>query len=300
MLKKILLPAIVGIAALLLLLTFRPGQAQQDSATYFPQSGHYVDEPFLTFFQENGGLQVWGPPLTEAFEDSGRLVQYFERGRIECAPQGQEEPCEPSFSDLGELLGHQTPRTAPVPEPMLRDELCRYFPETGHNVCFAFLEYYLSQGGPEVLGPPISELVVEPGVIVQYFSRARIEWRVDAPVDEAMSVGALGHEHFLARGLDTALLAAAESPGVTAATTPLISVGGYVRVVNTEGTGLRMRAGAGLNLATIETLEDGDLLRVLAGPENADGFAWWQLDHDGAVGWCASEWLEPVAGPGTP
>jgi hypothetical protein len=300
MLKKILLPTVVSIAALLLLLTFRPGQAQQDSARYFPQSGHYVDEPFLSFFQENGGLQVWGPPLTEAFEDSGRLVQYFERGRIECTLQGQEEPCEPSFSPLGELLGHQTPRVAPVPEPMLRDELCRYFPETGHNVCFTFLDYYLAQGGPDVLGPPISELVVEPGVIVQYFSRARIEWHVEAGVDGAMGLGALGHEHFLARGLDPALLAAAESPGVAATTTPLISVGGYVRVVNTEGTGLRMRAGAGLNLATIETLQDGDLLRVVAGPENADGFAWWQLDHDGVVGWCASEWLEPVAGPGTP
>jgi hypothetical protein len=87
---------------------------------------------------------------------------------------------------------------------------------------------------------------------------------------------------------------------VTPAATSLISVGGYVRVVNTESTGLRMRVGAGLTHATIDTLQDGDRLRVVGGPENADGFVWWQLEHDGALGWCASEWLEPVAESGTP
>jgi len=299
MLKKILLATIACLAVILLLVAVHPGLAQQDAATYFPESGRYVDEPFLTLFQDTGGLQLWGPPITEAFEDDGRLVQYFERGRIECAA-GDQGTCEPSFSPLGQLLGRQMPRVASVPEPMIRDALCRYFPETGHNVCFSFLTYYLAQGGPEILGPPISELIVEQGVISQYFSRARIEWHVDAPVDEAMTLGALGYEHFLARGLDLSLLTAAEPSVTTATTTPLISVGGYVRVVDTESTGLRMRDSAGLTYPTIETLQDGDQLRVVGGPENADGFVWWQLEHDGAVGWCASEWLEPMTKPDTP
>jgi hypothetical protein len=296
MVNKILLPTVAGMAVILLLLTFHAGQAQQDAATFFPESEHFVDEPFLSLFQETGGLQVWGPPLTEAFDDNGRLVQYFERGRIECVMQ-ETDTCQPSFSPLAQLLGHQSPRVASVPDSMIRDELCQYFPETGHNICFSFLTYYLAQGGPDVLGPPISELIVEPGMISQYFSRARIEWHVDSPVDSAMRLGALGHEHFLARGLDPALLAAAESPGATAATTRSISVGGYVRVVNTEGTGLRMRAAAGLDYVTIETFQDGDLLRVVAGPQNADGFEWWQLEYDGVLGWCASEWLQPTAAP---
>jgi hypothetical protein len=293
MLRKILLPIILCLAAVLLLLAVQPGLAQQDTATYFAESGRYVDEPFLTLFQDTGGLQVWGPPITDAFEDGGRLVQYFQRGRIECTA-GDQTSCEPSFSPLGQLLGRQTPRVASVPEPMIQDGLCRYFPETGHNVCFSFLTYYLAQGGPEILGPPISELIVEEGVISQCFSRARIEWHVDAPVDEAMALGALGYEHFLARGLDLSLLTEVEPSAVTTTTTSLISVGGYVRVVNTENTGLRMRDNAGLTYQTIETLEDGDQLLVVGGPANADGFVWWQLERNGVVGWCASEWLEPV------
>jgi hypothetical protein len=293
MLKKILLPIILCLAAILLLLAVHPGLAQQDTATYSPESGRYVDEPFLTLFQDTGGLQIWGPPITDAFEDEGRLVQYFQRGRIECAT-GDQAACEPSLSPLGQLLGRQTPRVSSVPEPMIQDELCRYFPETGHNVCFSFLTYYLAQGGPEVLGPPISELIVEEGVISQYFSRARVEWHVDAPVDEAMTLGALGYEHFLARGLDLSLLTEVEPSEVTTTSTPPISVGDYVRVVNTESTGLRMRDNAGLTYETIQMLEDGDELLVVGGPESADGFEWWQLERDGVIGWCASEWLEPI------
>ena len=296
-LNKILIPAIACLAAALLLITFRPGQAQQDSATYFPETGHYVDEPFLSHFQSEGGTQTWGPPITEAFEEHGQLVQYFERARMECVDD-EQGPCQVQLSPLGELLGYQSPRVPSVPESMISDGLCRYFPETGHNVCFSFLTFYLEQGGPETLGPPISELIVKPGVICQYFRRASIEWQMDAPGNAATQLGALGREHFVARGLDASLLARAETPGVTPPIAQGIAVGGHVSVVNTEGAGLRMRSGPGLGHPTVETAHDDEVLRVVAGPESADGFTWWQLDRGGTVAWCASEWLTPVDSSG--
>jgi len=299
MLNKIVMPAIGCLAVLLILLTFQPGQAQQDSATYFPETGHYVDEPFLSRFRAQGGVPTCGPPITEAFEQNGQLVQFFERCRLECNRHGNE-PCEARLSALGELLGHQTPRVRSVPNSMTRDGSCRYFPETGHNVSFSFLTFYIDNGGPETLGPPISELIVEPGIIYQYFRRARIEWDMDARPDEAMNLGSLGREFFVASGLAQSLLASVGSPGVSPTITHGIAVGAYVRVVNTGATGLRMRSGPGLSHATMETLQDGDIVAVIGGPESGDGFTWWQLQRNGTAGWCASDWLEPAQAPVAP
>jgi hypothetical protein len=297
--NRILIPLVGCLASVLILLTFRAGQAQQESATYFPETGHYVDEPFLSRLLTEGGVQLWGPPITEAFEENGLTVQYFERSRMECASDAHGA-CDPRLSPLGELLGHQTPRVTSVPEALIRDDLCRYYPETGHNVCFSFLAFYLESGGPEILGPPISELTVGPGVILQYFRRARIEWHTDVPATAAMRLGPLGREHFTAKGLDPSLLSPAESPPVSAAATQVtgvILVGGQVRVASTDGAGLRLRSGPGLDYAVIETLGDGLILRVVEGPQINDGFVWWRLERDGSLGWCASEWLEPVSPP---
>lgn len=299
MLNKIPLPAIGCLAVLLVLLTFQPGQAQQESATYFPDTGHYVEEPFLSPFLAQGGVPTCGSPITEAFELNGQLVQYFERCRLECTGQGNE-PCEARLTALGELLGHQTPRVRSVPDSMTRDGSCRYFPETGHNVCFSFLTFYTENGGPETLGPPISELTVEPGIICQYFRGARIEWDMKAPPGEAMSLGSLGSESFVASGLNQSLLASVDSPGVSPTVTRGIAVGAYVKVVNTGATGLRMRSGPGLSHSTVESLQDGDILTVIGGPESGDGFTWWQLQRDGTAGWCASDWLEPAQAPVAP
>lgn len=299
MLHKIAIPIIGCLALAMILVTFRPGQAQQETAAYFPEAGHYVDEPFLSSFEAHGGLQVLGLPITEPLEENGQLVQYFENARLQCVEQNQG-PCEATLSALGESLGKQTPRVSPVPHSMIRDGLCRYFTETGHNICFSFLAFYLENGGADILGPPITEVIVEPGVIAQYFRHARLEWHTDAPASVAMQFGDLGREYFDARGLDPSLLAPVESPGVSATLSLEISVGGRVAVLNTEGAGLRMRSGPGLSHSTVETAQDGEVLQVVGGPETADGFTWWQLDHDGTLGWCASEWLEPVATHGGP
>jgi hypothetical protein len=299
MLNKIFIPTIGCLAVLLVLLTFRSGQAQQESATYFPETGHYVDQPFLSRFRAQGGVPACGPPITEALEQNGQLVQYFERCRIECNGHGNE-PCEAHLSALGELLGHRTPRVPSVPDYMTRDGSCRYFPETGHNVCFSFLTFYIENGGPETLGAPISELIIEPGIIHQYFRQGRIEWDTDARADDAMHLGSLGRELFLASGLDQSMLASVDSPGLPATATHGIVVGAHVRVVNTGATGLRMRAGPGLSYATMDTLEDGDILTVIGGPESGDGFTWWELQRNGTAGWCASDWLEPAQAPVTP
>lgn len=54
---------------------------------------------------------------------------------------------------------------------------CRYFAETGHNLCDAFYAFYTHNGDMARFGLPLSEAFVEPGsgLAVQYFTYARFE-----------------------------------------------------------------------------------------------------------------------------
>jgi hypothetical protein len=54
-----------------------------------------------------------------------------------------------------------------------------YFEQTGHNVGFAFLRYFLANGGVDTFGYPRTEELVEQGMAVQYFQRARFEYHAD-------------------------------------------------------------------------------------------------------------------------
>ena len=74
-----------------------------------------------------------------------------------------------------------------------------------------------------------------------------------------------------------------------------IEAGGYVKVVGAEADALSYRSGPGLNYARLTLVKDGTILKVLEGPEEADGYTWWRLeDEDGFIGWAADDWLEPT------
>ena len=83
----------------------------------------------------------------------------------------------------------------------------------------------------------------------------------------------------------------APSPIATGVTE--IGTGINVKVVNTDGAGLNMRVAAGSNQDLVATVSDGEILKVLAGPLDADGYKWWQVrDSEDNIGWVAAEWLE--------
>jgi hypothetical protein len=70
----------------------------------------------------------------------------------------------------------------------------QYFPETGHNVVGDFYTFY--QGIPDatlVFGYPITEEFVNlQGIKVQYFQRARLEWRPEMPAGQQVQLTSLG------------------------------------------------------------------------------------------------------------
>ncbi|MFN8452120.1 MAG: SH3 domain-containing protein [Anaerolineae bacterium] len=76
-----------------------------------------------------------------------------------------------------------------------------------------------------------------------------------------------------------------------------LSVGGMGRV--TPGAPNRLRAQPGTSAAVIGNIPAGATFQVLAGPTCANGYAWWQVNYGGVVGWTAEGsgaqyWIEPL------
>ena len=59
------------------------------ASAILPETGHTVRGEFLDYFNQHGGLRIFGYPITEQFSLNGRAVQYFQRGRLEFYPENQ-------------------------------------------------------------------------------------------------------------------------------------------------------------------------------------------------------------------
>ncbi len=162
---------------------------------YFDRTGHIVKGPFLEFFNRYGGLRIFGYPRTELFYDAriGLWVQFFDNARMEWHPENPE-PYKVQLGLLGDILGYRQP-PIPASRRPSNTPYRRYFPETGHVVSYAFLDFYDQNGGLDVFGYPISEPMIEGGYIVQYFQRMRMEWHPERPRNDRVTVGPLGMEY---------------------------------------------------------------------------------------------------------
>jgi hypothetical protein len=175
----------------------------QASGRYYPETGHTLDAHFVDFFDEHGGVEILGYPITDVFVDpeNGYPVQYLENARLEHVRLGAETVVR--MPVLGELLGGWD---APLPSGQRAASGCRYFPESGHRICFAFLDFFERHGGSELFGYPISEFKFENGRVVQYFQGFRLDWHPEASDGSQVQVAPLGLEHFIALGYDPNLL----------------------------------------------------------------------------------------------
>ncbi len=168
-----------------------------ESGYYFGQTGHSVTGKFWEFYQQKGGLRVFGYPISESLQERGITVQYFERVRMELIEPPQGDPFV-RVADLGRQLTAGR-RFAPVPaSPDTPD--CRYFPATGHYLAHGFKSFWDQMGGLEVFGMPISEEIEENGLVVQYFERARFEYHPE-DTSNPIQLGLLGREYAALKGL---------------------------------------------------------------------------------------------------
>lgn len=74
---------------------------------YFKETGHHIGAELQDYWARNGGIPVFGYPLSEAFREKSPtdgkeyLVQYFERNRLEYHPENKGTPFEVLLGLLG-------------------------------------------------------------------------------------------------------------------------------------------------------------------------------------------------------
>jgi hypothetical protein len=79
-----------------------------------------------------------------------------------------------------------------------------------------------------------------------------------------------------------------------------ITLGMYVQITGTSGSGLNIRSGAGVNYSPNFLANDAEVFLVKEGPIQADGFYWWYLVapyDEKRNGWAASQYLTIVNNP---
>lgn len=85
----------------------------RSDCTFYAQTGHSLCGSFRTYWQQHGGLAIYGYPITEEFfevnPDDGRtyLVQYYERARFEWHPEHEGTPYEVLLGLLGNAVLRQ-------------------------------------------------------------------------------------------------------------------------------------------------------------------------------------------------
>jgi beta-lactamase class A len=82
----------------------------------------------------------------------------------------------------------------------------RTFPETGYTVSGQFLKFWNTWGGLRQFGYPLTGVVIESGMQVQYFERARFEWHY-SDANNPVQLTLLGSQVVTAHGYPTAAVA---------------------------------------------------------------------------------------------
>jgi hypothetical protein len=83
------------------------GPSGQPGAVYFAETGHNIAPEFVEYWRQHGGLEIYGYPISELFDEVNPTnretyrVQYFERNRFEHHPDNAGTPYEVLLGLLG-------------------------------------------------------------------------------------------------------------------------------------------------------------------------------------------------------
>lgn len=188
--------------------------------TCFAQTGLCLDEPFRSYWEQNGGLAVFGFPITAPREERNRdtgkqyLTQYFERARFEY----HAENAYPYTVLLGRLGADQRTDLGGLPAREQGPQAgCLWFAQTGHNVCdqtvgVGFRSYWLDHGiqdaqlnayqrslalfGYPLTAPQVVTNANGDTVLTQWFERARFEYHPNNSRQFRVLLGLVGLERY--------------------------------------------------------------------------------------------------------
>ncbi len=185
-------------------------------ARCFDEVPHCISGRIREYWEQNGGLPVFGFPITpqqqEVIEGEPYTVQWFERNRLELHPEN-DPPYDVLLGRLGvDVLERQGRDWFGFPRDDGPQEGCRFSEETGYNVCGDILEMWRSNGleidgeagtsdaeSLALFGLPVSPPMRETlhdgqEYTVQWFERARFELHPENDPPYHVLLGLLGNE----------------------------------------------------------------------------------------------------------
>lgn len=243
-----MLAVYVLVAALLL-----PVSQSQAAPHCFPEAApaitDCIDGRLRTFWEQQGGLPVFGYPLSAASPDQTRpgapLGQRFERTRLELHP-AERQPYDVLLGRMGaEALARRNIDWTMLPKA--DPATPHYMAETGHAIAPQFWAYWSSHGlefdgrpgtayaeSLALFGFPLTEPQLEQSptdgqrYLTQWFERARFEYHPEhAGTPFEVELGLLGREE----------VAAPPAPAPPAPA-PTLPPGGFIQATGSELTRL--------------------------------------------------------------
>ena len=295
---------LTSLIMLLLTVAALPGRAAAVTGERcFGETGYCISGPIRDFWERNGGLAVFGYPISaqQIATIEGTWtgpVQWFERDRL-------EDHTADGQGVLGGRLGALTmgiqgrdwqraPRETAQPG-------CRYFSETGFNLCGVFLRYWESNGGLMRFGYPISAAMMEAtpdwSGTVQYFERRRMEHHTElAGTPYEVLLGLLGRDVRQFSGYGDC----SSTPRIVAdAFAPLIAAApfrAYLRCAQAPQAGIpaAVQRFVGGVMIWFDEGRGQPKIIVLKGPDRPAPYAtWWETDDTWYEGYTLPEWPAP-------
>jgi uncharacterized protein YkwD len=238
-------------------------QTAQAPSQYFAETGKTVKGDFLRAFRKYG-LEALGYPISSEVTEGGITVQYFERARMEYHPKLAAKGRPVLLTRLGASISGGSGFSKGM--PFTPDKTRTYFSETGHSLTGAFLTYWRQKGGLELFGYPISEVITQDGMQVQWFERARFEYHPELASNgtavQLTRLGSLAYDR-LHQGTSQVLPSSAPAPAAAQAKAqapaPSHQMNGAETAIVDEINRLRRQAG----LAPVQPAGDlADLARA--------------------------------------
>ncbi len=137
------------------------------NARFFRDTGEYLVEPFLSYWEDNDGETTIGSPVAAPLADeNGAQMQYFKFARLELDEDGDVHRG---------LIGREMFGEPENPPDRAPGSGARQFEATGHFIVGTIRDFWEDNGGLEVFGYPVSQEFETDNGYAQYFERALIE-----------------------------------------------------------------------------------------------------------------------------
>lgn len=145
-------------------------------------------QPFSLFLERLGGGKTFGRPLGEPYLTEDAAIEQVYENAVLYAPPGPESEIR-----LRPVIAAMSPADPPVPK--VEDPDALYFPETGHNVQWAFASFYRSVDGKKLLGLPLEEAKLRGDALSQRFENVELLYRFDMPPHLAVQLANIGQDY---------------------------------------------------------------------------------------------------------